>query len=85
MSVWTAFVKLWLVAWGVGFQCASWFAAEQVILGDAYVQRIGNCRNWKKRMIGVSRVWRMREVHVGWGAGEVGEEHRRVGQGVTGG
>ena len=36
-------------------------------------------------MIGVSRVWRMREVHVGWGAGEVGEEHRRVGQGVTGG
>ena len=36
-------------------------------------------------MIGVSRVWRMREVHVGWGAGEVGEEHRRVRQGVTGG
>ena len=37
MSVWTAFVKLWLVAWGVGFQCAWWLAAEQVILGDAYV------------------------------------------------
>ena len=36
-------------------------------------------------MIGVFRVWRMREVHVGWGAGEAGEERRRVGQGMTGG
>ena len=37
----TALVELWLVAGGVGFQCASWFAAEQVILGDAYVRGSG--------------------------------------------
>ena len=43
ISVWTAFVKLWLVVWGVGFQCASWFAAVQVILGDAYVRGRGDC------------------------------------------
>ena len=43
ISVWTAFVKLWLVVWGVGFQCASLFAAEQVILGDAYVRGSGDC------------------------------------------
>ena len=28
---------------GRGFQCASWFAAEQVILGDAYVRGSGVC------------------------------------------
>ena len=85
ISVWTAFVKLWLVVWGVGFQCASWFAAEQVILGDAYVRGSGDCRNGRKRMIGVSTMWRARRGFVVWGAGEVGEEPRRVGQGVTGG
>ena len=65
ISVWTAFVELGLLACGLGFQCAWWFAAERDILGDAYVRLSGYCWHWRKGMIGVSRVWRMKEGRVG--------------------